>query len=262
MNNGIRLTPRDVNILRDIYDNTFLTFSQITARHFPSVARVTVQNRLTQIMKAGFLNRMRVGSVVYHAEPIVIGVVYTMTRLGLKEVQKFFPEVPIRNEPVLLDTGSLCHDLELISVMDSLKLRIPQVTWVNSKNVLGAATREMRRPDIIGQVPSSQVRLAIELDLTVKSERAYRDIVNQYVLSREYALVLYVTGSRAIDDKIKELVTGIKGHLRNGSMPTGKFYFTSLPDLAETPMTALMTNGRADFGTEIMKFLASQSLAS
>ncbi len=68
MVNGIILTTRDTSLLYDCYQNVVVSFSQIHARHFVKIAKQTVSNRLTKLIKSGFIERHRVGLYIHHSD--------------------------------------------------------------------------------------------------------------------------------------------------------------------------------------------------
>ena len=61
-------------------------------------------------------------------------------------------------------------------------------------------------PDAVITFPDSGRRIAVELELTQKSDTRYREIILEYQLSRIYDGILYVVGSPAIETKIKRVI--------------------------------------------------------
>ena len=71
---------------------------------------------------------------------------------------------------------------------------------------------------------TSVVRVGVELELTAKSERRYREIITGYRLNRNVDRVLYLSHDQATFRKIQSQLAGyaIKGELRSSS---GMFSF-------------------------------------
>ena len=66
-------------------------------------------------------------------------------------------------------------------------------------------------------------KIALELELTAKSEKRYRELILKYRLSKDFNKVLYVTNQRQIETKIKSLLgTGLVNE---------KFKFLTLTDV-------------------------------
>lgn len=172
-----------------------------------------------------------------------IGVVYQLTRKGHTFLKTSCPDNLIRDEPPQLNLPSLAHDLLLNDVLSALKKRFPEKRLVHGKLFPIPTGGGIRHPDaiIVGQAGEGNV--AVELELTAKSESRYRTIVVQYLTTLSFKKVLYVVGGKTISDKIKFQITHQKSPPGLPEPSTGKFYFVTLSDLLRDPKGPLISNG-------------------
>ncbi len=220
---GLILTPRDIALLKDTYDSVALSLAQIHARHFPDAQMPTVCNRLTKLRAAGFLEKTKVGFVLYRGSPREIGTVYQVSKRGIQALQGLFPGQAFRDQAPRVHFATLAHDLLLSDVLWHLRKQFPANTVTHGK-LLGTPWRSQeRQPDAVMEASDPSTRVAIELELTAKSEQRYRQIVLQYQMSQTYPSVLYVLGSKEAGSKLKEQL----------GPDHGKFQFTSLEELTK-----------------------------
>ena len=222
MEMNLRLTIRDIELMKDIYDNQFLSFYQIHEKHFPVNKRPTVYNRLSKLIRAKILMPINVNLVAYHRKGELLGVVYVLTKDGLKRLQDFKMTEDINPNPVTLNFSCLYHDLLLTDV-----LRVLKRTWQVSKVSLDA---QSRIPDAILIHPVTKNKMALELELTAKSEMRYREIILSYRTSSEFDSVLYVVKDKSIQKKMGGLITGFNGRYEFND-DTDKFNFMNLSEL-------------------------------
>lgn len=243
MNENLKLTARDREVLYDCYSHAVMSFSQVHKRHFRDKSIATVSNRLGQLRRGGYLKRHRVGIALFCGNADEVGIVYQLTRKGHTYLRGAFPNEPIRDEPHRLNPPSLAHDLLLNDTLAALKMRFPDHRLVHGKLFPVPNGSGVRHPDAVILDQFGQPNTAIELELTAKSDTRYRSILVQYMTSAEYKSVLYIVGGSVISDKIKYQITHQKStpHLRAPS--TGKFYFVTLSDLLSDPRQVPISNG-------------------
>ncbi|MBS1985461.1 MAG: replication-relaxation family protein [Bdellovibrionales bacterium] len=239
---GFRLTDRDAILLRDLYDSTVLSLAQIRTRHFPAAAHSTVVNRLSCLKRAGLVCSTRVGIVIHHGLSKEIGVVYRISRRGIGKLTELHPEGRFRELPLPVNTASLVHDLVLTDTVSALKARHPGARVVNGKLLAGTPRATSRNPDAVLFATSSPERWAVELELSAKSSRRYREIVTSYRLSKDYDKVLYVVARWPIAEAIQSQIMGLDVTRSRVAQPTGRFYFAVLRELLANPDTAQIAN--------------------
>lgn len=216
---NLRLTVRDIELLKDIYDSQFLSFYQVHEKHFPENKRPTVYNRLSKLVKAEIIKAVNVNIVAHHRKGELLGVVYVMTKNGLKRLQDFKMTEDINQNSISLNFNCLYHDLLLTDVLRVLK-RSWTVTKVSKET-------QNRIPDAVLFDPRTNKKMALELELTAKSEMRYREIILSYRTSAEFDSVLYVVKDISIQKKIGGLITGFNGRYEL-SDDTDKFKFMTL----------------------------------
>lgn len=219
---NLRLTVRDVELMKDIYDNQFLSFYQIHEKHFPENKRPTIYNRLSKLVKAEVIKAVNVNLIAYHRKSELLGVVYVLTKDGLRRLQDFKMMEDINQIPVSLNLSCLYHDLLLTDV-----LRVFSGSWKVSKP---SKENQNRIPDAILIDPRTNNKMALELELIAKSEMRYRDIILSYRTNSEFDSVLYVVKDQSIQKKIGGLITGFNGRYELGD-DTDKFKFMTLSQI-------------------------------
>ncbi len=219
---SLRLTLRDIELLKDIYDSEFLSFYQVHEKYFPENKRPTVYNRLSKLMTADIIKAVSINLIAYHRRGELLGVVYVLTKEGLKQLQDYKMTEDINQNPVSLNLSCLYHDLLLTDV-----LRIFKASW---KILKPTKIDQKRIPDAILIDPRTNKKMALELELTAKSEMRYREIILDYRTSSEYDSVLYVVKDESIQKKVGGLITRFNGRYEIGD-DTDKFKFMTLAQL-------------------------------
>jgi hypothetical protein len=230
----VRVTERDLKILRALFDATVMSFEQLRLECFANLARVTAYNRVNELVVAGLIETLRVGNIVYQQNPRVIGNIYRTSRSGTKLLQsRFGVEQIARGDPFPWNTGQLAHDLILNDVGRLIHSAETGWRFKNGKHFASSLTDERRMPDALLQMPGSRECVAVELELTVKSEKRYREILLGYKLSPRTSRVLYVSSDPGVLRKVQSVLTGGKIPGAKLERSIGKFYFVAVPELME-----------------------------
>jgi len=219
---NLRLTVRDLEIMKDIYGHHFLSFYQIHEKHFPENKRTTVYNRLSKLIRAEIIKAVNVNLVAYHRKGELLGVIYVLTKDGLKRLQDFKMTEDINQNPVSLNFSCLYHDLLLTDV-----LRVLKRSWIVTQ---ASKETKNRIPDAVLIDPRTNKKMALELELTAKSEMRYRDIILSYRTNAEFDSVFYVVKDLSVQKKIGGLITGFNGRYEAGD-DTDKFKFMTLTQI-------------------------------
>lgn len=219
---NLRLTVRDIEVLQDICDSQFLSFYQIHEKHFPENKKPTVYNRISKLIRAKLIQATNVNLIAHHRKGELLGVVYLLTKQGLRKLQDFKMSDDIDLNPVSLNLASLYHDLLLTDV-----LRVLKRTWKVTKLV---RENNKRIPDAVLLDPRTNKKMALELELTAKSEMRYREIILDYRINAEIDSVLYVVKDLSVQKKMGGLITGFNGHYEIGD-DTDKFKFMTLAQI-------------------------------
>lgn len=229
MNIKVKLTRRDLVLLKDIYDNQFLSFYQIKEAHFKDNKLPTVYNRISKLIRAKYLESINVNLILYHRNNSCVGVIYRLTRFGQKELSNYFIGECFNQEVVSLNFSSMFHDLLLTDLLRIFKKRKPFLNCTNSKLITELKATE-RIPDAIIYDSTANKKVALELELTAKSLERYRDIIVNYRTHAEFDEVLYVVKDETIRNKIGGVITGFGGKFNKDDY-TDKFKIILLKEI-------------------------------
>ncbi len=249
-----RITKRDVCLLEMLLANTVMSFEEVRVFGFSGRHKATVCNRLNRLEELALIRRINVGNFIYKLNMKPIGVVVLITKEGievLKRCGRF--DARLRPEPIALNIQSLIHDLELNSVVRGLKRALPMALIFNGKHLQSDGSSLFKKvPDAVLELPQASLemaktlgvvasdsavkglghlRVAVELELTAKSNPRYREIINGYRLSHEVDRVLYLTHDESIAQKIQSVLSGVP--VKNNLRPhQGMFSFLQVDRVA------------------------------
>lgn len=201
-----RITARDVDLLAALYQNVVLSFPQIVSKVFPGRAKSTVLNRLAQLESMRLIQRWKVPRLRAGADGKEILVVFQITRRGMKELERRQPTTVRRDTPVGLNGYALHHDVLLVDVMEALREKFPGARVIHGRLIERDPGAGGTEPDSVIEMNDGKERWAVELELTAKSERRYREIVLRYRLDRTFTRVLYVTDGPRVGQKLARVL--------------------------------------------------------
>jgi DNA-binding Lrp family transcriptional regulator len=243
---NVFLTPRDLGVLESLYANCVMTFSQIAKRHFPNASKPTVLNRLAKLERAMVLRRERIPRMELGFDKHAIGVVFQITRDGISVLRQRRQEYDFKLQPLRIHPYTLHHDLVLVDLAAALKVRFANATVTNGRlHKADSQTNQGLEPDIVVTLPDRNEKIAIELELSDKSEKRYREIVLRYRLSKEYGKVIYFIDDPFVRGLLTRVILNRNPHPQE-TPPTGKFYFSPLSQFINSPTTAPILSGAAD----------------
>lgn len=234
----VSLTPRDLFLLNALYENVVLSFSQVCRKAFLNKAKSTVLNRLGKLEGMGVIERWRVPVLDSRRPGPGIFVVFSITRKGIGTLAARHSEKEFRTKPVRIHGHSIHHDVLLVDVMDALKERFQGSLITNGRLLNDQASAV--NPDAVLELPECKERWAVELELTPKSEKRYREIVLRYRLQSAYSRVLYVTDSQEVVRKLARVLDR-KPEKIDSHPPTGKFLILPISELLPSKKTQIIT---------------------
>ncbi len=224
---GICLTKRDYFVLEDLYLKTLMSFSDLSKVHFTGCAKQTVSNRLNRLVKALLIEKHRIGGTVFCGQIQTVGMVYTMTKRGIRQLQEAFPQKIFRDSAVILNTSTLTHDLKLNKLIDDLRIEFCSLEFQNGKHLIADSGGFTKRiPDLRLIDKKSGGATSIELELTLKSEKRLREIITSYKFDPKTTTVIYISPSETILRSIAKVITGgapLAGSFTNDGVRVGKF---------------------------------------
>lgn len=226
----VSLTPRDTLLLNELYENVVLSFAQVCRKAFQGKAKSTVLNRLGKLEGMGVIERWRVPVLDSKKAGPGLFVVFSITRKGIGVLQARQPEKAFRQKPIRLHGYTIYHDVLLVDVQDALREKFAGALVKSGRLLADQPGAAAVNPDAVLEFPERKERWAVELELTTKSEKRYREIVLRYRLQNAFARVLYVTSSREVVQKLARVLDRIPEKL--GKVPpTEKFLWLDLNEL-------------------------------
>ncbi len=228
----IRPTDRDIKVLHALFESTVMSFEQLRIECFAGLAHVTAYNRLSELSAAGLVDTLRIGNIVYQQNPRIIGNIYRVSKSGLRLLRsRLGVERITRDDPFPWNTTQLAHDLILNEMGRVFRESATCWQFKNGKHFTQTLAEERRVPDALLQESGTKECMALELELTVKSEKRYREILLGYKLSREISKVLYVSNDPGVLRKVQSVLTGGKILGTKLERSVGKFYFATMTEL-------------------------------
>ncbi len=240
-----KITDRDIRLLIDLFENSFLSLYQIRQMHFKNCARSTIYNRLSKLIKSNLIESMRVNLNAIHRNNEDIGAIYFITKAGLDLVSKYHKGEFLRNTPVPINLSQLHHDLVLTDLIFKLRNNYNEARVLNSRVQVNSYKEERQVPD--GVILFKDKKYALEVELTAKSNLRYREIVSNYRTSFEYDRVLYLVKNESIRKKMGGIITGF-GKDYKLSDDTDKFYFCTITDFFHGHKNFRFCNGNNNLG--------------
>ena len=236
-----RITSRDLRVFKSLFENSVMSFEQIHKSCFTGLAAVTAYNRVKELTDAGFVESFKVGSVVYQNTPRLVGNIYRISRRGIFELRKCLGIEAIgRDDPFQWNTSQLWHDLLLNDLGTVFSKHAKDFELKNGKHLLESHQLKQRMPDAILKFPKQKEHLAIELELTVKSEKRYREIILSYRFNHATSCILYVSTDKAILQKIQSILTNQRINKDKLDRTIGKFHFANMQELQSKNALAIV----------------------
>lgn len=226
----VSLTPRDLFLLMELYQNVVLSFPQVCRKAFEGKAKSTVLNRLGKLEGMGFLERWRVPVLDSKQPGPGVFVVFSITRKGIAALSAKHPGQAFRQKPIRVHGYGVYHDVLLVDVMDALKERFPGAVVKNGRLWGEQPGVSAVNPDAVMELPGGKERWAVELECTAKSEKRYREIVLRYRLQSVFDRVLYVTDREEVVQKLARVLDR-KPSILGSDPPAEKFLLLPLNDL-------------------------------
>lgn len=186
---SIRLTPRDLNLLRWINSVGFVTINQIAQRL--KISHPTAYVRAKKLVFHEYLLHER----IFHGAAGI----YRVTHEGVQVCGSPMPSLR------KVSLGSYHHDL----LVTSLSLRL-----LDKFGGCYVPERELRHGDGLdcfgrkGHTPDSvfllnDKKIAVEVELSKKSKRRRNEIFNYYLKNFNYQEVWYFCGNKEIEGQLK-----------------------------------------------------------
>ena len=157
-----------------------------------------------------------------------------------------FESAVIRRDEIRLQPFTLVHDLLLNEVAGHLKKENPGLKTINTKLLKVIPSRTEQIPDLVMKGENGSGDTAIELELTAKSEKRYREIITNNRPSSRYKKVLFIFQTDRIKEKIVRVISGYSLKNQIQEPLTGKFSFQKLTEFIPQPTVKKDQNKNPD----------------
>ena len=194
----MRLTPRDLEVLRFAVRHGMVTPEQLATRFF--TAAPLALRRLRALEAAGLLVRDR----VLVAAPPVVHATRAGTRLAACDLA-----------PASLDLARITHNLALVDLSEELLAAHPGGAWTTERELRrdrmraaragGRWDRQRRVPDGLLRLADG-IRVAVELDLTPKRSARLDLLAGAYAVDRDVDTVWWYLPSEVAVSRMRTLV--------------------------------------------------------
>jgi DNA-binding MarR family transcriptional regulator len=226
------ITERDLALFQYLYDFSLMDLGQVGLYLFEGKAWSTVQNRITKLEKSGFVKRIKISRLLHPKDLRGVSTILQITPKGTRELRRHLPEMDFSGAVFDIRLSQLDHDLLLVDVAQAIKRGQPLSHIVDGRRFIKSKPGVFRVPDLVQIQPQRATANAIELELTSKSAKRYRQIILSCRASNAFEKVIFVTASNAIARKIQSEILGYK--VKEGENPnTGRFEFLTLNELFE-----------------------------
>ncbi|MCO5143653.1 MAG: hypothetical protein M9962_11235 [Oligoflexia bacterium] len=215
--------------MEELYQNVVLSFPQVWRKVFKNRAKATVMNRLARLESSGLITRWKVPRLRAGFAKNEILVVFQITTRGIRGLEKAFPKKDFRKHPVKISGYSLLHDVLLVDVVDVLKEKFMGAKIQNGKLLEQREKGKIVLPDAVIEMANGGERWAIELELTAKTEKRYREIILRYRLERNISRVLYIIEAPRVYHKLAKVLG--KNPQKFCHNPTERFLVAYVEDL-------------------------------
>ena len=194
---SVRLTPRDLEVLRYAVRHGMVTSDQLGARFFRTAA---ARRRLRALERAGLL----VSDRVLAAHPAVVRATPRGARLAGCDLA-----------PASLDLARIRHNLALVDLSEQLLATHPGSSWTTERELRRDRMRAARNGDAWERqrrVPDGLLlladgtRVAVELDLTPKRSARLDLLAGAYAVDRDVDTVWWYLPSEVAVSRMRTLV--------------------------------------------------------
>jgi hypothetical protein len=222
----MNLTERDRRLLLDIQDYGLLTTTRICARNFSGIARTTVLRRLRQLENGAYVKRTDIlsdgGFAWYLTE-------FASAQLNGKPAKLHYPRSILEHDLALVD---LRLKLEEAGIAQAWKSE-HQMRVQLSQSLGHRHFATMHVPDgIMAISKGGHEAVAVEVELTAKSQSRYRQTFANYARKEELWALWYVVQTPSIGKQLLREAERNLGH-------RGTFFCWSLiEDVMKNPMQA------------------------
>ncbi len=238
------LTERDVKVLEFIYQNRFADVEVIKDAFWPERTGRNHYRRLNLLLQRGYVNSM-VGDSGH-----LVG--FQVSRRGLTAIRRLGSKRIGKGHIRPLYKTAFQHDKILIRLRRIFE-ESPLISHYTPEHELRAALakkhgRQEKRderykvPDALFHLktPTGHFKVALELELSIKSKVRYATMMRQLCISDDFSVVFFVASDEALRKVLEDSLAEVRSRDRLVQMWKYRhaFYFVLLKDLLELRLRA------------------------
>ena len=250
----IRLRKRDLEVLYHISTQNFATNSEICTLFWESKKSLRSHyRRLSRFKEHGLIEPLKA------LQSSELG--YTITLKGQNLLRDYGYKVNPCTVKKDIYVGTYRHDLllnrlkRILLESSIIKDFIPeyQIAYGMLKNSKGKEkyAKKDKIPDGLFTllVQGKPQKVALELELSLKSKRRYELIFSKHLLSRNWSTVFYIVKDETMREKLMDYVKEIKrkSFLLRREKRLSSIYFSLVDEVLEKRLHALFMNQRIRF---------------
>jgi len=218
----IDLQPRDLRLLRFLFEQKFLSRTQIKDHIFDGRERYTYI-RLWKLRRFGFVRHILTGFVKEG--------LYVPTEQAHEFFRAQFMELPL---PVVWpDIRTLLHDLLVTDIRFLFETLGFGASWTSERVWRMGRSVRLWAPDAVIQIGEDP--FAVEVECIQKEDRRYEDIFSRYREDPEIAACLYITTESLVETLMKR------------AQHYSRIYFTTVTELFQKREKTVFRNAQGNY---------------
>jgi len=230
----MKLTKRDVRLLKLLSAYGMLSTNQIEQNVFGSIATTTVLRRLRMLEKGRLLKRI-VGLESHE-------LLWMLTSEGGRTAKVSVPKTK-------WSKNMLVHDHQLIALRIALELAGVARSWTPEHKIrsfifqkhglTGMKDRIVPDAFMAIEVEGLKTSVAIELELTMKNKTKLQKTLKRYIEKGRFHALWYVAPRKSILDSVWRQWLAV-----GGQRSSIKFYASLLPEVMQDPLKARLMGSK------------------
>lgn len=231
--NAVKITDRDKRIFHFIYDNLFAKVCHIQSAQFPQGTYVTTQNRISQLVKAGYLRKLHWDSVL----------LFRLTRKALSIILNKEEDID-KYQRRKIAKNQITHDIKLIHtkiILEKASILSRSVPAIHLAQYKYLEDNRIKVPDAVYNLSfeGRDLKAAIELELTQKTSKRYLNVFEKYYTKIKVDLVLYIVESEGLKRTLLKLgAKKLKELSERKITKENKLYVTTLDEINQKGLCA------------------------
>ena len=196
---GIKLTPRDLEMFRLVYEQRFLLRKHLESMFPEKTWESKLSRRVKQLEDAGLLRTLRVPQLGNLK-------LIRLTERGLVHVEHLV--FGMKDKIPSVSPWTIHHDAFLTSVRLVLMEKYPHAIWEPETALEGDQSEYTFIPDGIIRFSKTDA-IMVEAECTIKKPKDYRDRLNYWDNQNDISKVLYVANSELIERRLRTIFSSI-----------------------------------------------------